>query len=51
MAEEPFPPSILEINVGPVDPMVELNVASVVDACVGCPSGIKLVEFELAFVE
>ncbi|MCI50456.1 hypothetical protein A2U01_0071700 [Trifolium medium] len=48
---ELFPPSVLEINVGPVDPIVELNIASEVDACVGCPSGIKLVEFELALVE
>ncbi|MCI34693.1 hypothetical protein A2U01_0055913 [Trifolium medium] len=51
MSEEPFPPSVLDINVGLVEPIVELNVASVVDACVDCPSGIELVEFELAFVE
>ncbi|MCI89647.1 hypothetical protein A2U01_0110936, partial [Trifolium medium] len=38
MVEEPFPPTVLKTNAGPVDPMFALALALLVDACVGCPS-------------
>ncbi|MCH79897.1 hypothetical protein A2U01_0000658, partial [Trifolium medium] len=49
MEEDTFPPIVLRVNTGPVDPLFAL--ALLVDTRVGCPSPFEGLELELLFVD